>query len=532
MFGSMFRDFVGLRINPSLVNNDVRQHVPPFFRCADASLFPDDLIVDYYMDAVHPPFFKAVYCLPAWAGVDPTVTSRWLPMILLLATVGFMGLTAYRVGGPAAAWATMALILGSSVFPERMAGGLHRGFAFPILALAAFLLATGRVRVLAVVVVVSAGLYPPVAFVTGVALAFVLLLPAEGLLEEVADWSFRNRILGLAGVLVASLLVMSPLLIMGSSWGARLTPGWSGIYEEVGTGGRYSEEDRFGSWQSVLDLDEGLVRTVRGSSPPWIDAVGGGALTALLVSFSAWLLLMRQDKPARRVTILPLAAIVCVAASVVFAPYVYIPQRFIAYPLPLFAMVVMGTAFPWLISRLAQRTGRSAGIVAAVVLVLVVGGRGLGGAGLDEDTTRQAELLSFVGTLPVDTLVAGWPGGAIESVPLVSRRSALLTMETHQVLHERYLVEMRRRMRALIDALYSPDETALSRFHEETGVDALIVEPRLVYESPVYFKPFDAWAREAVDSLGDRKPGLMHAGDRIMFRSDDVFVLDLRPSVE
>jgi hypothetical protein len=71
-----------------------------------------------------------------------------------------------------------------------------------------------------------------------------------------------------------------------------------------------------------------------------------------------------------------------------------------------------------------------------------------------------------------------------------------MTVETHQVFHEGYTLEMRRRMDAIINAYFATSLEPIVRLRDEFGVTHLLVEREHFDERPPgYFVPFDRWIR-------------------------------------
>ena len=184
----------------------------PTYRYRDGALFRDDYIADYYL-AFNPKGFTQAYRLGV-AWLDPRTISRLLPYALLLATLGFVGVSAWGLGGPIAAWAAMALCLSSDLFLGRMMGGLPRAFGLPLLAMAGAALVLRRPGLLIAATLLGAAFYYPAAMLGGMALAAFLLLPERyGGLQPAWTWQRRVAILGASGaatVLVA-LLPRAPI---------------------------------------------------------------------------------------------------------------------------------------------------------------------------------------------------------------------------------------------------------------------------------------------------------------------------------
>ena len=132
---------------PFHANDDARQQIWPFLRYHDPQLLRGDFIAAYYLDSL-PPGFWSLYRLAATV-VDPRIASKALPYVELLIVLLALGTAAWRLGGATAAWGTMALALSTGVLLDRLAGGLPRSFAFPLMAASAAALVHGRPWILA-----------------------------------------------------------------------------------------------------------------------------------------------------------------------------------------------------------------------------------------------------------------------------------------------------------------------------------------------------------------------------------------------
>ena len=203
--------------------------------------------------------------------------------------------------------------------------------------------------------------------------------------------------------------------------------------------------------------------------------------------------------------------------------------------MPLLTCVVVPAAIASLLRRLpglrARPLAAGALIVATIAaLVLVLGGRGPGSAGLRISVpTRQRPLYAFLAELPPDAMIAGWPDDAIDNVPYLSERSILLGFETHQAYHRPYAEEMRRRMQALVDAYFAADVGPLLRLRDELGVTHLLVNRNYLGRTPpTYFKPFDAMIAGVLRSRPAYPAVLREAATAGVFTEGPYIVLDLR----
>ena len=388
--------------DPYRFNDDARQQVVPFLRFYDRSLFRNDPITDYYL-ACTPAGYKALYATAARLGVDPRRLSKTLPYLLLGIFVVPVALAAGGLQGKWAAWAAAGLCLGAPVFLSRMSGGLPRSFAFPLYAFAAASLVSGRPAALAVVACAGAAFYPTVAVVAGLSLALMLLLPA-GYRGRGATWGKGRR---LALVAVTALVVSAttlPSFVAMRTFGAVLRPGDVAAYPEIGPGGRYAEEDRAPDLRSASEWG-GFFRPVLAGLggdrlPAWLFAAGG---------LAGFVLLARRDVRARRLLVLPFAAVVAHFASIPLSPFLYLPSRYQIYPLGLLAAVCVPAGLlsfggPAGERRVPIRLAGAAACCAYLLFLLVNNGRTVRTTGLGvqvRDHRRAYECLAALRPAPL-----------------------------------------------------------------------------------------------------------------------------------
>ena len=543
IYGSALWSHARLARDPGAFQNDARTWISPFFRYEDSTLFPNDYALDYYL-ACFPLGYRALYTAAGLLG-GAEALSKALPYLLLAVTGGALALAAYRVGGPFAAWGAAALCLGSSEYLGRLAGGLPRAFAPPLLALVLVALAYGSVRLLVLCTWLGAGFYPVVAVMAGISLALLLLDPIARDRGIATSWALRKRIGVLAGVALVTLSIVLPVWILSARYGPLITPALAQEYPETGPGGRFKGQNlhsyREPGGQTVTVLSEALP----GAGVPW-SALGSwlradssgrrlrlGLCTMLAFASVGWIRLAWRRPEARRVLFLPAAALLGRSLSILALPALYLPSRYIRYAVPGVAIVILTAGAIGLVpERLRAKRPWLPGLVVAIfcaVALLFLGSRGSPNTGLGIRVDIADPLYEFVGALPADSLIAGWPAGVLDNVPYVARRQAFATYETHQAFHTRYTLEMRRRVDAVIDAYFATTPEPLVRLRREFGVTHLLIDlDMLGRRSATYFKPFDQRIDEAVARLGNQEPEVVRQlGNAAVFQRGQIAVLDL-----
>lgn len=551
LFGRSLLVHMAWSADPFTYNDDARQQIYPFYRYEDPRLFPDDLPARYYLDTFPIGYRLWYMALAPIAGA--AVVSKVLPYLLFTAMLTLAGLAAYRLGGLLPAWFTLAFGLSSPYFLARLAGGLPRAWGFTLIAGAIAALVYGRVAALALCALLGAALYPPAAVVCGMALATVLLLLPRQDRGTAAGWDRRKRLIVVALTAAGCVFLLLPAALNTSTYGRVLRPADVGAYPELGVGGRYLPEDRAPFAPLATALLNALADTFEGGATAWAPALDSRlrrSLGPLQLPLHTWLLIViggitcaglivkvRTDAAARRIGALVLVVCAAYLLARPIAPYFYLPQRYTAYPIPLLAIILFPVAAQVLAGAVgpagaAAWSGRAGVLLVGGICYGLLGGRGDAKAGLQTFATRDTTIYRFFQTLPKETRLAGWPTDIANNIPYLARRQVLLAQETHQAFHQGYTDEMRRRMRALIDAYYATDPAPLIRLRDGFDVDYLVVDLRhFSTQPPEYFAPFDAWVRGARQAA-PRDPQALEVF-RVMaraavYREGSLVVLDLK----
>lgn len=550
LYGPSLAAHAARAADPFYFHDDAPQHVVPFLRYGDvAAASRDDYAADYYL-ACLPIGYRGLFSLGAvlW---DPIALSKVLPYAGLLAVLLGVGAAAARLGGAAAAWGAMALCLSADVYLDRMGGSTARIAAFPLLAGAVAALAAGRCVALAALVCLAGAFYPAMAVVCGLTLAIVLLLLPAGDRGTAAGWPLRRRIAVLATTAVLTAVVVLPTMLSCRQYGRLLSADDVAAYPECGPEGRYGPADR----PPFVSLPRGLaVQAFRAlvssgtpfapqlrawglphpTDPRFVSRITPALAVMLGVVCLGFVPAAVRDAGARRLLALLLAASLGYLASRFLAPHLYLPQRYLAYPLPILVTVALPVAIAT-IARMPWRGGDRWPLVSCTAaFALSALGLALIGGRIDPEVGLRPHvpyrIYDVVRSLPPDALIAGWPSGLVNDLPYLGRRRALVTLETHQAFHLGYAEEMRRRMRALIDAYFATTHAPLARLRDAFGVTHLLVDTTHYGATPPpYFAPFDDWTRAAhaaARSMGAEV--VRQFGTAGVFSEDRYVLLDLR----
>jgi hypothetical protein len=541
VFGGPLASHVRLSVDPLAFNRDAAPQLYPFLRAEARTGVRPDYLAEYYSSAFLPAGYQVLYRAAARLGLVREL-NRWLPYVLLLLTLTLVGLTAHRFGGLPAAWISAALALSSGAYLGRMAGGIPRAFAFPIAAWILLALVRGSVAGLAGAAIAGALFYPVSSVIAGSSLLLVLFVPAVFPEGQAAKWGAGRRSATVAGVAALCVLAVSPLLIGGSRYGRRIGPNDLVRFPEAGPGGRFRGHNRppfagvarFAS-EVFEDGMSGAGRAFVPGARKWLEDDAArrrlflGALLA--VAGVGWLRSALSDAAARRFLILPVVALLAYVIAGLVYPYLFFPARYLFYTVPPAAYVILAAGAAGLgpVGRLDPGRARWLGAIPGVLALLLLGGRGSPQTGLSRLPAGSSRVYAAIRELPEDSLLAGWPSGAIDYAPWLTGRAALVTFETHQAFHEGYLLELRRRTRAVAEAFYACDARPLIRLRDEFGVTHFLVDlPLATSRSAEYFAPFDRdIARLREQCAGRELEILRRRSSAAVYEDEIAAILDL-----
>jgi hypothetical protein len=548
LHGRTWSEHAARAFSKSIIADDMRIQLPYFFHYADPRLFPNDVIGRYHAEGTSD-LFRALYALGA-KTVDVVVLGKIVTYVTLAVTIAGVVVTASKLSGRAAAFAAGILAIGSAVFIQRVAGGLPRSFAFPALAWAAACLAAGWPRGLAVITVVGAGLYPVIPVICGMALSIFLLVLPRADRGPARHWSLKKRLVVLGVTAFAAGLLLAPFALRMRKYGPAIRPAEVAVFPEIGRGGRVGPDEQIGGpsffEMAYEDAREAAVGAGRGFVRSWHErikeprkgAIPLTGLTLLTLFGVARLGLSRRGRGFRRLAALALAAFVGFHLAELVRPSLIHPQRYVKYVVPILVLAVTPSVALAFLPRRALRgkRGQLFGTLAVLgwglLLVGFLGGRGPSRAGFTvEIEATDRGLFKAIRKLPVSALLAGWPKGAIDNVPLVARRTVFVNHQSYQPYHKKMTLELRRRATAVVEAALSSDTGALLRLRDEFGVTHFVVEREILRNPPALFEPLRQVAEpriKALDKQRKKSALLGEFGDAELFRDARYTLLDLR----
>jgi hypothetical protein len=530
LHGRALLDHFLTSLDPFCFADDVRVLIYPLFRVEDPGLFPGDPIVEYYLAGLPDGYHLFYRLLGPVFGVAPL--AKTLPYVLYLGALVALALATFRFGGPVAAFGTLSLALGSDYLLGRIVGGLPRGFAAPLIAGGAACLVFGRARLLAVLTVVAAGFYPVASLVLGVTLAGLLLLP-EAQRGCTALWSLKKRAVLLAGTGFVSLSLLVPSMVRMSRYGPPITSAELAQYPEAGPGGRFQEADRAPFSPLPMAALPPLRAALTGAEAPLLPLTDArrfaAVLCPVLALFAAlgWIVQARRRAEALRLALLPVAVVLCHTASLLFEPRLFIPERHVAYAVPVIALIAVPSTLA-VFARAENRRLRALPVLFVGLVMALLGARGSPWTGLTvRIPPHERPLYDALSRLPRRAVIAGFPNETTDTVPYLSRRSVLSAFETHMPFHSGFADLARERFRALASGYFATTREDVMKLRDH-GVTHVLLDRNHMKAPPPYFVPFGAETAKAFER--GRAAGFFLeniAANAVVFGSGELRVIEL-----
>ncbi|MBF0140410.1 MAG: hypothetical protein HQL74_09030 [Magnetococcales bacterium] len=520
MFGPSWGLYLELGSDPYRFDGDIRTFVPSLYRLTDPSLFPGSDAVDYFANITPIGYLALFAMLNPW--FDPMVSTKVVGAILYWLGVGILGAASARLSGWAGAWVSMALAF--SVGPN--ISGLPHDFSWPILCGATAALLHGRVHWLAATALLGAAFYFTSGVIIGIVLFLWLFIWPKSDRGDAKEWSWNRRVVFLLITGLLFVAVSSKQIIGSRQYGPILTADYCQSYPEIGPKGRLGHSSVCVPLDPLLNtlkdlslytltnahVGEPFSYTLRISAKWALNKLGIHRDT-LLISL-LWVFILAgislsliREAAGRRLLIVLAAGLTCYYLARPYAPMLYLPDRYLEKTFPIFLLIAFPASFAglfklaqtrWHVTLLRHSLARPLFVVfVGCATLLLLGGRGNTVGGFSHNLNQFIPLMDYLRTLPKDVIIAGWPKGKLESIPLLAKRTILLSLETHVPYHKAYVDALRPKTYALIDAYFATTTQPLIDLRDRYAVTHLLVEiDRFSGNHFYHISPFAEYAKQ------------------------------------
>ncbi|MGQ4647887.1 hypothetical protein [Lyngbya aestuarii] len=519
-----------------VVQDDARQHVFWMQRFVDSTLFPNDLIADYFQ-SVAPPGYTALYQLMAVGGINPMLFNKFLPLVLLLITTGyFFGVCLEMFPVPAAGFIATLLLNQNLWISDDVSSGTPRAFLYPLLG-AFFYYLLRRSWLPCLVIIFLQGLfYPPCILI---AAAVLLLQPLRWENRRIKFSRQKKDYWFVAAGLGVSLLMLLPYALIDSQFSPTIELAQAKTMAEFLPGGRTSffSDDPWKFWFNG-ERSGMFPKTIL--TPATLSV---GLLLPILLQFTAQLPLVKKVKSEA----IFLVQLIVASFGLFFAAHavlftLYLPSRYTHHSLKIVIALAAAIAITILLDGLfhwAKQHNQppkqqivALGITGLVGIALIMYPRFLEDfPDLNYKVGQAPALYKFFAQQPKNGLIASLTEEA-DNLPSFSGRSVLVSREHAIPYHTGYYQPFRQRAIDLIKAQYSPNIVEVKKFIEKYNINFLLLDraaftPEYV-DNHRWLRQFQPEAQEAQNGLKQGSipalAGLMNTCS--VFEQDHLVVLE------
>lgn len=451
--------------NPYAINDDVRNQIYWMAQILNPHYFSHDYIASYFTQPVLvSPILVMIYrILTPW--VSPLQLSQWMPFpLVLLATFFLFKFCQIYRNATYAFWSCLSFNCSVWIF-KNMAGGLSRAFIYPLLFLALWLMSKNNWVGVTFALLLSALIYPP-------AFLLVSVLILIEVLRYGNDIHLKSRLLCLLSGIGGSLAFLQ--------WRSSQSPpnnpfGQLGSNQSIEglrdffVGGRitlFPWGNLSQHWPDSLQLIAQVLERL-----PRLDILIPTGIFLLVLYLYHCFLKQRLGSlliPGKIWRLLLSSAILYMIAWV-YLFYLYVPERYLQYTLPLIPTFVFGTLFYRL-----QQVGRPILLISFLGLTLFVTSL-FWRDDLMSPKPQEQKLFHYLSTLPTQVMIAAPPGLA-SNIPLYSYRSVFISNEAYIPFHKGYFHTVKGRFKEWISAYYTDNPHVLTDFIRRNHVDYLVVQ--------------------------------------------------------
>lgn len=495
--------------NHYLINDDVRQQLFWMERWQDPELFQNDFLANY-SEAYVPVGVRTIYRF-ASLWFDPLLFSKILTAILFVVTAALWFVWGRLFGDNLTAFIVVLVYFLFTGFQAQMAGGLSRGFVFPLLIAYLYFISRGDIFKGGVVVLVQSFFNPYVfllCLLTQVLFVSLEIAPRVfpktfATTEPISDLGkFIRRLLVLnIPVIIGVVFTVFNILWYQSNLGHLIS-----CSEMVGKS-EYTEFGRYQLYPTPSFFYELIRPWEFNLSFPYWGPVAGWIMALATIGIFVYAGLNYQPvvnwKGLRGLfLIIPVSLFLYVVARL-FLVKLFVPRRYLFYTLNIICCIGFAVAIRIILENIELSRTKMCLILVALLVFASFKGRHIELF----DYSHDHSLYKFLQTTPKNTLIAGWPE-LMDNVMTFGNRRAFVTYELSHTWVEPYWSEVKKRTFDLFKAYYSSSPEEIKAFCKSRGIEYLIVRemdfsPQRLSEPNLYFEPFNGFIWYLMNSTQD-----------------------------
>jgi len=512
-----------------VVQDDARQHVFWMLRFIDPTLFPNDLIADYFQ-SVAPAGYSNLYRVASWLGIHPFVFNKSLPLVLDLITTSYCFLFCLTLFPVPFAGFLSCLFLNQYLWlRDDLVSATPTAFVYPLLMAFLYYLVK-RSPILLWITLGLLGLFYPQG-----------LLVATGVLVLKVVWK-KSKVARQNGLEIIGLMIAFGVMLLyawkSSQYDPVITASQAKTMSEFLLGGT-SEFFVPNFWQFWLNGQRS------GMMPQF-----AGIVIPLGIIFSPWFLFKRHWFPlqaAIQSEAVILGQLIIASVGLFFLSHLllfqlHLPSRYTEHSFKIISAIALAVALTIILDRILQWNARHQltisrflswfGTAIFFVFLLIY-------PALFEDfpntnyiTGKFPNLYQFLQQTPNNTLIAS-TAEAANQLPTFAQRSILVGSKGYPVpYHLGYYQQIEQRTQDLIQAQYSSKSDVVQAFIQKYNIDLWLLEKQAFTPTYVannnWLMQYQPAAKKAIQTLETGKiPFLKQQKEACrLWQNQDLFLLD------
>jgi len=516
--------------SPTLINDDVRQHLLPFYAQQNPDNFHDLFLVNYAR-AYLPIGYMGLFSMFSYF-FDPILFSKLLGAILLLSAWIFSFLIGKRIGGPFCGFLCLLLTAHCEIIFENTFCGLFRSFGFPLMLAFIYCWISRRLIIASIILVLMSLFYPPVAMIAYPAFAMEFIVRIKHYLRTARPALICFCLAALAGGTFLLAMANRP-----DEYGepaslkqAEQMPEWSR------DGGRLQEIPLRTPVRYIRDAcRRGLHSNKHGFE--FLPLLTHNNFVRGDIFFNIFLAVIIVPLLIKRPFPLWFCYLACSSICLHFVSRALAfsfgwPDRYVNYCLPILSITAIPLAWTG-----TKRLGHHANIIFRSLLMLIVSGIFLvypfGFGGIKHNvinTDRYQSIMTFLRELDKPVMLAGWPKDTLDNVFVYAHREALVNYELAYPLYDKYYESIKRRMFDNLNLIYATDKKTIKAIRDKYNLTHVILEPFFwtKKDKSEVFQPYDSYVNTILDNH-PIKTFLLHnpPADWIVYQDKDFVLADL-----
>ncbi len=517
-----------------IVQDDAREYVFWMQQFVNPSLFPHDLIADYFK-SITPSGYAAIYHLIASFGIQPLLLSKLLPIIVgIVTTLYGFGVCLNLFPIPAAGFISMLLLNQSLWFRDDLSSATPRAFVYPLfLAFLYYVLHHNRLGVIATIVL-QALIYPPLVFIT-IAVLFLRLWNWE-------RWHFhlqRERIPFFIIAAGLGFLALLPYAISSAEFSPIVTKAEALTMPELYPGGRhpYFDPNLWRFW---------LTGQHSGIFPPLLPPLiwAGLGLSIVAKNPVRFPLIRHLKSEAIILAQTALASLGLFFAAHALLLKLFFPTRYTTHTWRIVLAIAAGITLTALLDAVLlkcedlARSHRWKPLIWRLTLTGFIGAFLILFPSFSSNfpatnyrVSNESGLYEFLQKQPQDSLIATLSDEA-NNIPTFAQRSVLIGKEYALPFHLGYYRQIRQRSLELIEAQYSQDLALIEQMIEKYGIDFWLLDRAAFTPSYLvdksWLQSFEPAFSQALTRLQQGKPSALanRANECVVFESQSLILLE------